>query len=307
MENKSWTVTYRNRDNGQRITCTVFAQDRQKAQERAGADEQIGGCEVWEVESVEPHEETLARILVSEFAEKQQGGHFACPRCGKMTMDAEIVTRNALSRRATVYICDSCGMAEAMEDNVILGGVTGTIWLGASVGILSIIGVVQIEGKNQIDMLWLWLISALLNTAMQEMLVRGYLYQMIKSNGNIAAAIIVSTGLFTFAHGGAFEAGILPVLNVITMSLFMTAVLEYTGSLIAPIVIHFLWNGVGAIILGGVSLAEDYPHLLDMTIHGNPILSGGSCKIEGSIIVLFMNLTFLIGFVAAKKRRERNT
>lgn len=83
MENKSWTVTYRNRDNGQRITCTVFAQDRQKAQERAGADEQIGGCEVWEVESVEPHEETLARILVSEFAEKQQGGHFACPAAGR--------------------------------------------------------------------------------------------------------------------------------------------------------------------------------------------------------------------------------
>ena len=88
-------------------------------------------------------------------------------------------------------------------------------------------------------MLWLWLFAAFLNTVMQEMLVRGYLYQMIKSNSNIAAAIIVSTGLFTFAHGGAFEAGILPVLNVITMSLFMTAVLEYTGSLIAPIVIHF--------------------------------------------------------------------
>ena len=108
--------------------------------------------------------------------------------------------------------------------NIILGGVTGTIWLGASVGILSILGVVQIEGKNQIAMLWLWLLAAFLNTVMQEMLVRGYLYQMIKSNGSIAAAIIVSTGLFTFAHGGAFEAGILPVLNVITMSLFMTAV-----------------------------------------------------------------------------------
>ena len=39
--------------------------------------------------------------------------------------------------------------------NIILGGVTGTIWLGASVGILSILGVVQIEGKNQIAMLWL--------------------------------------------------------------------------------------------------------------------------------------------------------
>lgn len=83
------------------------------------------------------------------------------------------------------------------------------------------------------------MISAFLNTIMQEMLVRGYLYQMIKSKYNIVAAVIVSTGLFTFAHGGAFEAGILPVLNVITMSLFMTAVLEYTDSLIAPIIIHF--------------------------------------------------------------------
>ena len=193
-----------------------------------------------------------------------------------------------------------------LVNNIILGCVTGSVWIGISVGILSIIGVVHIDGRNQISMLWLWMVSAFLNTVMQEMLVRGYLYQMLKSNYNTVAAVIVSTGLFTFAHGGAFEAGILPVLNVITMSLFVTAVLEYTDSLIAPIVIHFLWNGVGAIILGGVSLAEDYPHLFNMVISGNPILSGGSCKIEGSIIVLLMNLILMIGFIIAKKEKNRN-
>ena len=81
----------------------------------------------------------------------------------------------------------------------------------------------------------------------------------------------------------------------------MTAVLEYTESLVAPIVIHFLWNGVG-----GVSLAEDYPHLFNMVISGNSILSGGSCKIEGSIVVLFMNLILMFGFVMAKKKRDKN-
>lgn len=60
--------------------------------------------------------ENEAKTLIERFAEKQQGGHFACPRCGKMAMDAESVTRNALSRRATVYICDACGMQEALED-----------------------------------------------------------------------------------------------------------------------------------------------------------------------------------------------
>ena len=192
-----------------------------------------------------------------------------------------------------------------LVNNIILGCVTVATWLGVSVGILAIIGVVHIDGRNQISMLWLWMISAFLNTVMQEMLVRGYLYQMLKSNYNIGIAVIVSTGLFTFAHGGAFEAGILPVLNVITMSLFVTAVLEYTDSLIAPIVIHFLWNGVGAIILGGVSLAEDYPHLFNMIISGNSILSGGSCKIEGSIIVLLMNLIFMVGFIMANKKKGK--
>ena len=116
MENRFWTVTYRNRDNDQRITAAVFAANQRQAQEKAQDDGRIDDREVWEIESVEPHEEMLARILVAEFSKKQQGGHFACPRCGKMTMDAESVTRNALSRRATVYICDACGMQEALED-----------------------------------------------------------------------------------------------------------------------------------------------------------------------------------------------
>lgn len=60
--------------------------------------------------------ESEAKTLIERFAEKQQGGHFACPRCGRMTMNAGSVTRNALSRRAAVHICDACGMTEAMED-----------------------------------------------------------------------------------------------------------------------------------------------------------------------------------------------
>ena len=148
-------------------------------------------------------------------------------------------------------------------------------------------------------MLWLWLLAAFLNTVMQEMLVRGYLYQMIKSNGSIAAAIIVSTGLFTFAHGGAFEAGILPVLNVITMSLFMTAVLEYTGSLIAPIVIHFLWNGVGAIILGGVSLAGGEGNVFPKAFVGVLILTmiENGLTMVGADIYLFQVAKALIIFL----------
>lgn len=115
MENQSWKVIYRNRDNGQRIAATVFAEDQQQALERARADGLLIHGEVWEVESVEPHKETLARILITEFAKRQQNGHFACPRCG-LSMNEESAARNALSRRVHVYVCEACGMMEALED-----------------------------------------------------------------------------------------------------------------------------------------------------------------------------------------------
>ena len=36
-----------------------------------------------------------------------------CPRCGKMNMKFPIHT-NALSRHVSIYICEACGMAEAL-------------------------------------------------------------------------------------------------------------------------------------------------------------------------------------------------
>lgn len=42
---------------------------------------------------------------------------FPCPRCGHDRMDKK-PTRNALSRRFDVYICNTCGMEEALLDAV---------------------------------------------------------------------------------------------------------------------------------------------------------------------------------------------
>lgn len=41
---------------------------------------------------------------------------FPCPRCGHYRMDVQHPYRNALSRRADVYICSVCGMDEAIRD-----------------------------------------------------------------------------------------------------------------------------------------------------------------------------------------------
>lgn len=185
-----------------------------------------------------------------------------------------------------------------------VGIIGGVAWLGCSVLILLLLVVLKFDGSNNVTMLPIWLLASILNVVMQELLVRGYLYQMIKQKHNLIAATIVTTGIFTALHGGAFEAGIIPVLNVVTMSLLMTVVLEYTGSIMAPVIMHGIWNSVGAIILGGVSLAEDYPHLLNVTFSGNDILSGGVCKIEGSVIVLAVNILMIFVFILLKMKKK---
>ncbi|MCM1227920.1 MAG: CPBP family intramembrane metalloprotease [Clostridium sp.] len=187
---------------------------------------------------------------------------------------------------------------------IVLGVVTGVVWLAIPVLIMCMAKIIHFESIDPINLFPIWVLAAFLNVIMQELLVRGYLYQMIKQNHNIVAAVIITTILFTALHGGAFEAGVVPVLNVFTMSLLMTAVLEYSGSIIAPIIMHFLWNGVGALVLGGVSLADDYPHLFITKFTGNEIISGGACKIEGSIIVLFVNVFLIVLFMFLKNSQK---
>ena len=54
-------------------------------------------------------------LNITEFAKVQREGFFPCPRCGRYRMDSDPV-RNALSRHATIYVCDECGTDEAIRD-----------------------------------------------------------------------------------------------------------------------------------------------------------------------------------------------
>ena len=195
-----------------------------------------------------------------------------------------------------------------IKDNIgkgtLIGSVVGLCWIGIASGVLLLSKQLTIVEKNNVSILWLWIISAFINVVMQELLVRGYIYQLLKQKYNLPAAVIVTTALFTFMHGGAFEAGIIPVINVITMCLFTTALYESERTLIAPIMAHAIWNIIGSLFLGGVNLADDYPHILTMTASSNTVLSGGDYKIEASIVTLILNVVQMIVFYNRFRKRK---
>ncbi len=59
--------------------------------------------------------EGAAKALIEQFAKKQWDGDYPCPRCGLSKM-SHIPVENALSRWVNAYICNECGMMEALED-----------------------------------------------------------------------------------------------------------------------------------------------------------------------------------------------
>lgn len=70
---------------------------------------------VWWDDEAAPSE-AQAKEIIERFAEVQQSRSYPCPRCGREVMDPK-PTRNALSRRAMVNICNRCGVIEALEDS----------------------------------------------------------------------------------------------------------------------------------------------------------------------------------------------
>lgn len=60
-------------------------------------------------------EEFSAMLTILDFARTQIDGTHYCPRCGRMSVKNRLHT-NALSRHASVYICDTCGTDEAVRD-----------------------------------------------------------------------------------------------------------------------------------------------------------------------------------------------
>ena len=183
----------------------------------------------------------------------------------------------------------------------------GALWIAISTLLIMMFGGITFAGKNHVDCLWLWIISAFINVIMQELLVRGYIYQLLKEKFNLSVAVIVTTAPFTLMHGGAFSAGPISVINVITMCLFTTALYEAEETILAPIMAHAVWNIVGSLFLGCVSLAEDYPNLLNAEPLGYTLISGGEYLVESSVIVTVINFLLFLFFLIIYMKKKPST
>ncbi len=189
--------------------------------------------------------------------------------------------------------------------DTIKGVLLSIIWLGTPILLLYILGILHFDSYQPIPKLSLWILAVACNAALQEILVRGYVFTLLRKNYNTPIAVIITSLIFVILHGGAFEVGVVPVINVLTMSILVSLLLIYTGSLIMPIVVHALWNGLGCLLFGVVSLGGAYPSMLQATLSGSTLWTGGSTFLEGSIAVLFTNVLIITVLILYQQKKNR--
>jgi membrane protease YdiL (CAAX protease family) len=81
----------------------------------------------------------------------------------------------------------------------------------------------------------------------EETIFRGYLILRLKAiTGSPVAAALLSAAIFSLGHGYEGSAG---VVTVGVMGLVFAFVYMWRGSLVAPIVMHFLQDFIGIVIL----------------------------------------------------------
>lgn len=124
----------------------------------------------------------------------------------------------------------------------------------------------------------------------EEVMFRGLLFRLIDERFSFWWAIGISSLLFGFAHIFSPGATVWSSLAIaVEAGVFFGAAYKYAGTLWLPIGIHWAWNFTqGNVFSLAVSGYEDEESIMNATLTGPDIITGGAFGPEASIITAIL-------------------
>ena len=176
----------------------------------------------------------------------------------------------------------------------LIGGFIGMVLVGASVSLIILTGAITFNGVfKDIDHIYilLMLLAFVCQGAMEEVLCRGIVLQLLKYRTSLPIAIMVSTALFVIPHlfnmtGTGIGIIFFAVVNLILISLVFSFSTIYFKSIWPACGLHTIWNFIVYNILG-LNLSgndEMTAAVFDLRSVGSNVLNGGEYGIEASVI-----------------------
>ena len=170
----------------------------------------------------------------------------------------------------------------------LIGALLGLAMLIGSIAPAWIMGQATFGVANiTTQLLGHWLVCGvgfIVQSFFEEYLCRGFILKRLNQRYNIYVAVFWQAVIFMLLHSGNPGMGLIPYLNLFLIGIVFAQVVIITDNLWLASGLHWLWNFAQGCIFGiKVSGLEGMPTLLDCTMNGHHLLTGGDFGIEGAL------------------------
>ena len=184
----------------------------------------------------------------------------------------------------------------------IKGMLIGIVTLSLIIAPLILCGAVKFSGINR-NINWLFIIlfffAYLTQSALEEVICRGFIFHRLKEKLPILIAIIINIAFFMIGHlSKMFDAGILigiiGIINAILIGLIFTVLTIKDKNIYSAIGFHYIWNFLLYCVVGlNLSGIETSNSIFQMEVV-NKFLTGYSYGIESSFITTIILIIILL-------------
>jgi uncharacterized protein len=175
----------------------------------------------------------------------------------------------------------------------LAGGILlGTLLFSSTIAILWAFGFYQVSRLNEWRVVSEWLLIGMISGVFEEILVRGILFRITEEYLGTWISLGISALVFGALHLANPNATLWAGLAIaIEAGILLAGAYVHTRRLWVPIGIHFAWNFVQGGIFGVAVSGIESRGLLDATLNGPLLLSGGEFGAEASIFAVLVCLS----------------
>ncbi|WP_062004033.1 CPBP family intramembrane glutamic endopeptidase [Streptococcus cristatus] len=154
------------------------------------------------------------------------------------------------------------------------------------------------------------LIGYILQTAAEEIYIRGWLVPIISYHKNAYLAILIASTMFSYFHLDNNGASWLSTLHLFIFGLFTAVYAMKRGNIWGPCGFHFAWNFIMGNVYGfHVSGYDSESSLMYFTASNRTFITGGQFGPEGGIpgLVVFILALLWVTFILKDTSKEQES
>lgn len=184
---------------------------------------------------------------------------------------------------------------QGYEKDLQLGLVLGAGLIAIGFLILFILGDLSVDGFSfPVGTIILYLLLFLVVSLHEEVMMRGYVLNNLMQSMNRYVALSISSVIFMSIHLLNPNISFLSVINLFLAGVVLGIYYIHKPNLWLPIGMHLTWNFFQGPIFGFEVSGIETKSIINQSIKGNEIITGGAFGYEGSILATISIIIMII-------------